>query len=279
MLVVATAILAALACLGGSIVVIRAYDRQKLWDHLARSLVQIGIATLTVLVAFLLFKAQLTEQDNRLRLQQARSAAATLRSIIVTVGEVPKDATLLFTSVSSLDCAVQARCDAHDKDLNSTQKEELAFIYNNPQSLLLGHIKVRDEILQLIKGNYVFADRLVDLSLYASEQYERGFRDVSTKVDELRDKLRSAQNNAPNGELSTQDMAILFEKFAREQARSAQIAVTLICRLNRINEILLALKEPEAPNPTRYPPIEIGVTCPPYDESFGGVLGWFEKRG
>jgi hypothetical protein len=274
---VVVAVLFATVCLATSFVIIRRHDPTRLTDHAARSLVQIGIATVTVLVAFLLFRAQLGEQDDRLKAQQAHSAMATLRFMVVAAGEAPKHNDMLFPLMSTLDCRIKDECDQHDRDLFALQKAALDNLYYNPSKFFLGRQNVKDDILQLVKGNYVFADKLLDSSLYAAEQYESGYREIANDFDRLRDEYHAAEvdnfGTTPNSKLG-----ILYEKFARLQGKSAQIAVTFICRLEQLNQHLLNNTQPGAPMPSRYPPIDTGITCPPYDAPFENILRWYEVR-
>jgi type II secretory pathway pseudopilin PulG len=280
MLLVLLAIFAAVAFLAGSAWIIWRYDPSRIWDHFARSLVQTAIAVISVLVAFVLFEQQLMQQDTRMRLQQARSAVSTLRSIIVSAGSQAKDITILASNpIISSDCELKSVCDDYDDWLLEVQRSELDRLSTSPQALLFGTIDARAAVSELIKNNYIFSDGLISLTFSAIEQYDRGIQDVVVKVDKVREQHRSARTKFSDREIPPYTVAILYGGYAYEQARSAQVVVTFICRLDQINKHLLAFTEPDRLEfGGRYPPIESAISCAPYDKPFEHSVKVIEHR-
>jgi hypothetical protein len=278
MLMIFVAILAAAVLLAGSAWIIWRYDPPRIWDHFARTLVQAAIAMVSVLVAFVLFEQQFAQQDTRLKLQQARSTVATLRSIMVSAAEQSRDIPLLYIFVTPSYCGPKTKCgDDFDYNARKVQKEWLGGLVTNPQASIIVLKDVRAAVSELIKNNYNFSDRMIRLMFSAVERYEQGARDIATKFDELREQHNQASMGGR--ELSPETIESLYGGFAYQQARSSQVVLTFICRLDKINKLLLTSTEPETDEfSSRYSPIDIGTSCPPYGAPFEVLVKWIEDR-
>ena len=272
------AILAAATLFAGSAWIIWRYDPPRIWDHFARTLVQTTIAIVSVLVAFALFEKQFTQQDARLKSQQARSTVATLRSTMVSAAEQSRDIPLLYVFVTPSNCGPKHKCgDDFDNNAHKVQKQRLDGLVTNPQGSVVLLKDVRGTVSELVKNNFNFSDRLIRLMFSAVERYEQGSRDILTKFDELRERHRQASEHV--GQLPQEIIESLYDDFAYQQARNAQVVLTFICRVDKINKLLLTSTEPETDEfISNYLPIDVGASCPPYGAPFESMVKWIEHR-
>ncbi|MBR1208756.1 MULTISPECIES: hypothetical protein [unclassified Bradyrhizobium] len=125
-MIIAIITLTILLLLGTSVAVIAFKDPNKLWDHLARSLVQMGIAIASVFVAIELFQTQLQERDTQALQQQKLVVISFLQSKLLEVELAYRskyDQFLLNADFIRCDKALKG-CD-FDRDRNIESREQL----------------------------------------------------------------------------------------------------------------------------------------------------------
>jgi hypothetical protein len=205
-----------------------------LWDHLARSLVQVALAVGSVGVAFLLFEQQMQQMDRRAVRQQALAASATLRAVVRRLAEEFETQPQLYSVAYRFDCD-QAACaptpvEARYLDFYREMLDKPAF--PAPASAYTA------ELRQLTHANFAFSDRAIELLLRQMQAFEFGTSAVRRDVDTLR-RDRGRAGSASPGQL-----AKAFLKLARLQKDNADVAHALACRLLRSASLLEAGPEP-----------------------------------
>jgi len=253
---------------GASLWVMWRHDRGRLWDHLARSLVQIALAVGSVGVAFVLFEQQMALMDQRAVRQQALSASVTLRAVARRLTEEFEAQPQLYSAAYRFDC---------DQPTCSLTPAETRFLDFYRESLDRPAFPVAAatytaELRQLTHANYALGERAMELLLRQIQAFEFGTEAVRREVDALRrDQVRA-------GPASPAGLAKSFLKLARLQKDSADVAHAFACRLLQSKALLDAGQEPSSDSIAAYLTYtEPSLTCPPFDDAFREIGQWDGK--
>jgi hypothetical protein len=254
-------------------------DSTKFWDHIARSLVQTGLAVGTVAVAVFLFKEQLFEQDKRNLNQQTLLATTNLREIISKIGDDWNRLPRLSEIAWNVDCdqPIQ-KCDlivAENRFLEMA-RGHLTALYAGAVSPIFPDSSYSADIRQLLRGNYAFKESTMNLLLDQLHSYEFGLSWTRKGVDnfkiEVGDKSAMARQDLSPAEISRQFLALI-----KLQKEVGETSVTFVCRLVRTKELLERAETPSGADKDMRLWFVQGISCPPFDPPFRAILAWDEK--
>lgn len=251
-------------------------DWTKFWDHIARSLVQIGLAAGTVTVALFLFKEQLFEQDKRTLRQQTLFATTNLREIISKLGEDWNRLPRLYDIAWYVDCDEPIQnCSlivAEDRFLKIA-RGHLAAVYASAISPIFPENSYRADIRQLLRNNYAFEESTMDLLLDQLHSYEAGLSWTRVGLNNFKAKV-GERSAATSQDLPPAEVSRQFLEVVKLQREVAETSVTFVCRLVRTKELLEKGEPPSATDKDMPLSSVEGISCPPFDTPFKGALAW-----
>jgi hypothetical protein len=257
---------------------IRKDKSDRIWDHTARSLVQLSVAAVTVAVAFALYEKQLAEQDQRLARQQSRAASAILRSLIDTLREPLELTPALFNRAIQFPCERINECNDVYRLVYDLQKQTFDTMdREGPGRFLAAQSGYRDDVRALLRTSAALSEELSDSLISASGTYERWRSGYIEKQVEIVAKYQTMLPKHDGGLIPTADLSALYLDLARIQADSFRLSAIYICRLFDINDELL--KGASAPPTTffkwgRTTVIKDNTDCSPIGSHARTVLQW-----
>lgn len=259
-----------LALLGASILVILLLDRARIYDHIARSAVQLAIALATVFVAYTIYEAQVAQRKAEELEKERRIVLSFLRSTIFEIqsGFFSPQTTYLIRSPE-----VACHQDLAGCQQNNFQRKPGANAFKNlltPSALTdLNPITTfnRGEVWQIMR-----------LAPQIKESYFTQILEVMRKADSdasfFREDLKLLSTKASEFK-SYDDEAASFE-FAKVVAHQSQAIAGMnlaICSLNNLHSDLSAKEEKKLYVTQKYGPDNLSydaaaLSCAPYSDDF-----------
>lgn len=245
------------------------HDRSRLWDHVARSLVQVALAVGSVGVAFLLFDRQMQQIDRRNLRQQALFASVTVRGTVYRLVEDFETQPQLYSVAHRFDCDDPASCPptAVESRFLEFYRESLGKpFFPKPAATYTADLR------QLTQSNYALGERTMERLLRQVQAFEFGREAVGRDVEMLRREYAKLDKGPAT---SPALLSQLFLRLARLQRDESEVALAFVCRLQETKASIDVDREPMTgevrPFLTYTAP---GIACPPFDQAFRDIAAW-----
>jgi len=239
------------------------FDRSRLWDHFARTLVQVAVATATVAVAITIFEKQLSERDAQTLQQQRWVISSYLRSkIMEATADYRKKSTLIESRLYECDDSIQD-CTVYPERIVYGLREKLAGYEQSPSQLDFSINTNRNDVWQILRSSPLIKEDIFNKLLALLDQYDRDWSlahvsIVFTLADYRREKQSYEQGLVPAGSLQSYDT-----KFEELQAREVEAALKAICKMSDlINELNGGQSRPAQAI------TDNSEICPPFSDAF-----------
>jgi type II secretory pathway pseudopilin PulG len=247
-----------------SVTIVLLFDRPRIWDHLARSLVQIAIAIATVVVAISLFQKQLAERDEQNVVQQNQLVSAYLRSAILQqlANYKKKSPVMLEERLSKCDVAI-APCEQNPERQYFSMQSRLENFDSFPSLHYFSIVIDRNEIWRLMRSSpLVVEEILTRLSSYV-DSYEAGATTIRLDMGVIQRKYRDSKAKY-DGYLPANLMEDYLEEIAITQAKDVNVSILFVCRMSNL---MVQLKE-QRPLNSPGDSTDQSLSCPPYTDDF-----------
>lgn len=281
MTVPALSLVAVIAILlaGTSFWIIYKYDRNRFYDHLARTMTQTAIGVASVAMAVWLFTQQSQLQNGRQFSQQANVTAAVLRSVIVAVTLDTKGLLDLNNMAYFLDCDKISQCDT-DPRSRRTFDYQLRVLRN-----FLGRTEDQRPIFELADGyseqvrdamktSYVLGPRVIENLLTTAQSYSNSIRRTRNLLNK---QFLDVQVLLSHLEIPPREASDAFLKIAAIQAENVSDAAQFVCALDTIERLLTSTKSLEGADQLADVPLgnnDFSMCDINGGEAFGPYLRW-----
>ncbi|MGJ5180853.1 hypothetical protein ACQR16_22810 [Bradyrhizobium oligotrophicum] len=249
-----------LILLASSIAIIARNDPNKLWDHLARSLVQIGIAIATVSVAITLFEKQISERDLQSASQQKLLAASFLQAHIRQL--IARSKFPVGMAFEYWDCPEKSECTPREADEESI-KLKLDRAIESPDTLLYSKEIDKKDLWQLVRASPLLPDQFFDHLLENLDDFELDDDLAEAFISVVLQEYSAERSKSSEG-VSSDAINKYVAQLVKLQAREARAVSQLICYLSdRVSELRKGTSSDLRFDVTPEIPL-----CPPHTDGF-----------
>lgn len=258
---------------GLSVTVIWTRDRPRIWDHLARSLVQGAIAIVTVLVAMHLFERQLAELEARQNRQQVATASAILRAHMITLGDRYRTIVKFYSLICEdepnsefMPCASQPR----PTDLKRDYLERTDFDF-----MEINEPITKSASWDTFRTTTGMDENAVALLLLYTRVYTDGVYIRRVDMSDAYQRFAAELKKAGTAAMIDEDVIDeLYLQMSRAQAWSIRNVVRYVCDIKRVDNLIRTSGKIDLIELARIGEQE----CAPYSDPFKKMMQWIAKH-